>query len=236
MGYGGTALLRLAELRKSGVMGRIKRVMDVGAQATSASADYVRPFVEAFSPRKPTNAEVDTLVSKVYARHVWEFCDIEYKCIDLGAELECIHLDLNFDSLPSKFANQFDLVTNCGTTEHVVNQLNSYKLIHEMTKPGGFMFHDVPWTGMNTHGFFNYKPTFFSNLVARNNYNWIGMWLRKQGSTQDIPATMPLKDFAHQFAQDDGMILNIFQKRDDKPFAVPSEVDGTIPKAFAHRY
>ena len=236
MGYGGTALLRLAELRKSGVMGKIKRVMDVGAQRTSATADYVRPFVEAFAPRKPSDKEVATLVSKEYARFVWEFCDIEYKCIDLGANLDCIFLDLNFDSLPSKFANQFDLVTNCGTTEHVVNQLNSFKLIHEMTKPGGFMFHDVPWAGMNTHGFFNYKPTFFSNLAARNGYNWVGMWLRKQGSTQQIPVEMPLKDHPHQFAMDDGMILCIFQKMSDKPFALPSEVDGPMPKGFEHRY
>jgi hypothetical protein len=236
MGYGGTALLRLAELRKAGVLTKIKRVMDVGAQLTSATANYVRPFVEAFGSRKPTDRDIDNLVAKAYSRYLWEYCDIEYKCIDLGANLDCIFLDLNFDQLPAKLANYFDLVTNCGTTEHVVNQVNSFKLIHEMTRPGGFMFHDVPWTGMNMHGFFNYKPSLFYNMAVRNNYRWVGMWLRKQGSTQQIPVELPLHDFPNQFEMDDGMILIVYQKTEDKPFALPLEVDGPLPKAFASRY
>lgn len=236
MGYGGTALLRMVERKKSGVLNSVRRVMDVGAQATSATAGYVRPFLDAFCPRKVSDREVDDVVARTYTRFLWEVCGVEYTCIGLGEGLDCVHLDLNYDATPPKYVNAFDLVTNCGTTEHVINQLNSFRVIHEMTRPGGLMFHDVPWAGMSTHGFFNYKPTFFSNLAARNRYRWVGMWLRRQGSEQSIPLEMPLREFPNRFEMEDAMILIVFQKTVDAKFQLPMEVDGAIPAAFAARY
>ena len=78
--------------------------------------------------------------------------------VDYDAQFETLLLDLNYDDVPAAHRNRYDLTTNCGTTEHVVNQMNSFRIIHDMTKPGGFMLHDLPWSGMYNHGLFNYKP------------------------------------------------------------------------------
>jgi hypothetical protein len=51
----------------------------------------------------------------------------------------------------------FDLVINAGTTEHVSNQENAFRVIHDLTKRGGMMNHEVPAGGMIDHGFFSYQ-------------------------------------------------------------------------------
>src|SRR3954447_7958624 len=164
MGYGGTLLNCLTELRQARILTNITSVLDVGAQETSAPSDYIRPFLEAFTCKEVHDEDVTDLIERQYTRHLWEYVGIRYTTFDIGAELDCVLFDLNHDTLPAPCANQFDLVTNAGTTEHVVNQVNSFKVIHELTRPGGYMIHDLPWVGLSTHGFFHYTPTFFSAL------------------------------------------------------------------------
>ena len=52
------------------------------------------------------------------------------------------------------------LVVNAGTTEHVVNQDNAFRVMHDLTKVGGVMMHEVPAGGMLTHGVVGYNPQF----------------------------------------------------------------------------
>jgi hypothetical protein len=72
-------------------------------------------------------------------------------------------LDLNFDGngIPTEHKGKYSLVTNFGTTEHVTNQLNAFKVIHDLTMPNGVMIHEVPAQGMFNHGLVNYNPKFF---------------------------------------------------------------------------
>jgi hypothetical protein len=44
---------------------------------------------------------------------------------------------LNHEPTPQKFVGDFDLVVNFGTTEHLLNQYNAFKVIHDATKVGG---------------------------------------------------------------------------------------------------
>jgi hypothetical protein len=56
-------------------------------------------------------------------------------------------LDLNRDQVPYKLKAAFDLVVNAGTTEHVVTQDNAFRVIHDLTKAGGVMLHELPGGG-----------------------------------------------------------------------------------------
>lgn len=49
--------------------------------------------------------------------------------------------------LPEKFNNAFDIVTNCGTSEHVGNQFECWRNIHNCLKLNGFLLSAVPETG-----------------------------------------------------------------------------------------
>ena len=81
-----------------------------------------------------------------------------------------LKFNLNSDTVPRKMRRAFDLVTNFGTSEHVANQLNTFQVIHDLTKPGGIMFHVVPAAGYSNHGFFCYDMRFFFSLARENNY------------------------------------------------------------------
>jgi cyclopropane fatty-acyl-phospholipid synthase-like methyltransferase len=56
-------------------------------------------------------------------------------------------LDLNHDIVPEDWRSRFDLLINAGTTEHVVNHDNAFRVMHDLVKVGGFMIHEVPVAG-----------------------------------------------------------------------------------------
>ncbi|HUR55564.1 MAG TPA: hypothetical protein VMZ71_15620 [Gemmataceae bacterium] len=65
---------------------------------------------------------------------------------------------------------RFDLVVNCGTTEHVFGQYNAFKVMHDAARRGGPFFHQLPTTGFFNHGYFTYHPRVFGDLAAANGY------------------------------------------------------------------
>jgi SAM-dependent methyltransferase len=73
--------------------------------------------------------------------------------------------DLN---LPFDLGTRFDVCINNGTTEHVFNQANCYKAIHDHTAPGGVMIHWTPCLGWVDHGLYNVQPGFFYDLATAN--------------------------------------------------------------------
>jgi SAM-dependent methyltransferase len=95
-----------------------------------------------------------------------------YTCIDINGEGGAVRLDLNTTDIISDLEvdRQFDIVTNHGTTEHVFNQANCFRLMHAWTKPGGLMVHVLPTQDYVNHGFFNYQPVFFHDLAWANSY------------------------------------------------------------------
>ena len=94
----------------------------------------------------------------------------DYSCIDIDNDPGSIALDLNCDAVPDSLAAKFNLITNFGTTEHVVNQLNAFKIIHDLAAPGAIMLHELPAFGQTNHGFFGYQPKFFDRLARSNGY------------------------------------------------------------------
>ncbi len=91
-----------------------------------------------------------------------------YMAIDLHGVDERAHkFDLNE---PVPIEDQFDVVCNFGTAEHIFNVYQVFKTVHERTKPGGLMLHGLPFQGWVDHGFYNFQPTFYFDLAAANEY------------------------------------------------------------------
>ena len=84
---------------------------------------------------------------------------------------------LNFDELKKDHQNKFDLVTNFGTSEHIFNQLNFLKTMHDLTKVGGLLISEVPCMFGVNHGMFKYEPKFFTDLARSNAYEIIKLIL-----------------------------------------------------------
>jgi hypothetical protein len=93
-----------------------------------------------------------------------------YTAYDLFEGYKTRIFDLNSSDAPKSDRNSFDVVINCGTTEHVLNQLNCFQVVHDVTKVGGLVYHAIPMIGMLNHGYFNYKPRLFFELAAANDY------------------------------------------------------------------
>lgn len=65
--------------------------------------------------------------------------------------------------------NYFDLVTNCGTSEHIENQKICFQNIHNFCKVGGKMLHSVPRKDY-TEDNIGYDKRFFEMLSTKNDY------------------------------------------------------------------
>src|SRR5882672_6845647 len=146
-----------------------------------------------FTPRPTTivhGAMEHLQESAPLARHFWKWLGFQYSTIDIDESPESIPLDLNVDSVPPEHHGRYDLVTNLGTTEHVANQSNAFKIIHELTALGGVMFHNLPAQGMLTHGIVNYNPKFFWMLSRSNGYRWIYADYRSDAHYYELPQSV----------------------------------------------
>lgn len=146
------------------------RVLDFGSQNIYGDfePDLVRRFLAAFGRDERYAVDLTARGAKIDA--LMDAAGFDYTAIDMYSSGRAQRLDLNTDSLPDDMRGQFDLVANWGTTEHVCNQYNAFKVAHDALKVGGIMFNQVPFYGCVNHGLFNYHPKFFTTLVANNAY------------------------------------------------------------------
>ena len=105
-----------------------------------------------------------------FVGEILEYCEIEYLSFDVAHGYNTKIFDLNHQKLPRKFDLYFDVVANYGTTEHVMNQLNAFNVIHQATRVGGVMIHTVPIDGFIDHCYVSYTPRFFFDLATVNGY------------------------------------------------------------------
>jgi hypothetical protein len=136
-------------------------------------------------------------------------------------------------------------VTNFGTTEHVANQLQSFKIAHDLATPGGLMLHVLPTSGGLNHGLVSYNPKFFWMLGRSNGYKiafmTMGQSERNSGLPQNLLDFLALyepqaeKDFA-AFRMPATSIVVALQKVFDTPFVAPLDVpDGVTTEHAALR-
>jgi hypothetical protein len=255
----------LRYLHERGHFARSRRVIEVGAQqlhhrlleAGSELAALGRLFGATGPLDLPDREDrtspsaVDTLPSDApLSKQFYQWLGFEYACVDIDDTPGSIPLDLNFDSVPREQMGRYDLVTNFGTTEHVANQLNAMKIIHDLTAVDGVMIHNVPLQGFMNHGFVNYNMKFFWMLARSNGYEWVLVNFMGEQSTDELPANIraaftPYVDLLGgdpekiSYRTADAGTFIVLKKAFDIPFVPPIDVNTgarTDNRQLAQRY
>jgi hypothetical protein len=269
-------IFTLIELKMAGHILRGGAVLDLGSQRISnhvlaertkvmelatlfeVTAPCPLPLPQSRSDgRSPLNAELPM------AELLWRWLGYDYAAVDIDGTPGCIPLDLNYDSVPTCQQAKYHIVTNFGTTEHVANQFNAFKVIHELTIPGGVMIHNVPAQGMLTHGLVNYTHKFFWMLARSNGYEVLklsfvidprpyslpteiledsAIWRRGRGPPPHLLAPPP--DHWHTSRPESHLEMDcalrvVLKKSFDIPFVAPIDVNtGTRTEnpALSERY
>ncbi|MEE8558141.1 MAG: class I SAM-dependent methyltransferase [Myxococcota bacterium] len=79
-------------------------------------------------------------------------------------------LDLNVAGPPERFVEQYDVVLDSGTMEHVFHIPNVLRNVFLMTKPGGRVIFLSPSSNHLDHGFYMFSPTFFYDYYTANGF------------------------------------------------------------------
>lgn len=175
-----TVALKYAFFCKKNIEKDDPTVLDIGAQTPTFKIESFEKFT---SELEIQNENQKNAINKVKNKKNFSAEDTyiglgykSYDIIDINGAYNSFKFDLNKDIEDHyKFKNQYDVVINNGTGEHVFNQFALYKNIHDLTKKKGLMLNILPFLGWTNHGFYNYHPIFFADLAASNDYELVRM-------------------------------------------------------------
>lgn len=166
-----------------------QRILDIGTQnVLRASEQTFREFLDKYGHNEDHQAAAADLAHRSIVRpgektlflsEVLEHTPVDYVSFDVCPGHKTEILDLNRENLPVHYNGAFDLILNCGTSEHILNQLNVFKLIHCAASVGAFIYHQVPTTGRIDHGYFCYHPRLFRELAQANGYEIVDIWFQR---------------------------------------------------------
>ena len=177
-------------------------VLDIGSSNLyQADAASIRNFVSGFSDgekqpqlditahRLAVGAAYDPVrggLNESFAGELIEKCGMRYLSMDIAKGYKTEVFDLNRENLPARHRSAYDVVLNVGTTEHVLNQYNSFKVIHEAARTGGFMVHQLPVSGYTDHGYYIYASRLFFELASYNRYEIVDIWYDGPAAEDDL--------------------------------------------------
>jgi len=227
MGIGIATILMYKHLREQGYFNNFKSVIELGSQEIPFDKEQISQLVEDFF------GYVLTEETPVTAKTLYKSMGLElYQCIDADGCHNALVFDLNKDiQQVYGFIEQFDLVTNHGTTEHCFDQYHCFMNIHNLCRAGGLMIHVLPIQGWINHGLYNYQPSFFYNLAAVNCYQIIKVYLSiyRPGDifSYSIPKLIPYTEKVMDFlffidSEHTNMVMYVvLQKKWENTFSMP---------------
>jgi hypothetical protein len=236
MGVSAKVLTRILDLSDRGLLPPGAEIMELGAQQLycKGSEAFLAEFVKRVSARNPevkltiTKAELERLADGGLTSGLLKACGYKYSAIDIFDAEGTILFDLNREEPSADMRNRYDIVTNFGTTEHIINQYLAFKTMHEMTKPGGIIYHELPLAGFHMHGYFSYNPLLFMQVAEANHYEIV-----MQAYGKNDRDFHPAPDFMVRNGFSDGGYYDlgiefIFRKTADAPFRVPLETSTSL--------
>lgn len=241
MGLGPPIIALYRQLKAQGAFNDVHNVIELGSQAVwCPRRQLVQSLFEAFGKPPPDSAMLERFANwKGSARELHEALGHSYRCVDVDPSFESIRMDLNFDSVPEGEKGKYDLVTNHGTSEHLINQYNVFKVMHDFCRPGGLFVQAVPFTVHLEHGFFNYQPNFFNALARYNSYETLGIWVGPDWQLASlVPWEPTLLDYLVLNPKTTHLLVVVQRKKFDAPFCVPFQevYEATIPDEAFARY
>lgn len=241
LGLGPSAIALYRQLKALGMIEGVREVAELGSKKVwCPQKDLMRDLFRVFGCERLPDDLIDACANqKGSARDLYEKLGMKYTCVDRSGEDGALKLNLDFDSVPPEHRNRYDLATNHGTSEHLINQHNVFKVMHELTKPGGLMLHTVPFTVQLEHGFFNYQPNLFDALAQHNSYQTLGVWI---GVGSQSPSFIPwhhsVLDYLEFSPRAGHQLVVLFQKMYECEFCVPFQrcYEAPIPERTLARY
>jgi hypothetical protein len=234
-------LSRLLDFNDRGLLPAEAAILDLGAQQLSlgSNVEFLRDFIARFAERDPRlrpaadyrKHELARLCDGGFTGELLTACGFEYRALDLIHGHSTILFDLNLHQPSKDLVGKFALVTNFGTTEHLINQYLAMKTMHDLTKLGGIIYHDVPMSGYYEHGYFSYTPCFFRDLAAANRYEIVLQAYAKTETPVIAPAFMREAGFPDPAFNDFGIEFGL-RKTTDEPFRMP--LDPATSLSFDH--
>jgi len=232
MGYAPGALQALLSLIESHVpVGG--SILDIGSQDISAATvDDLHPIIT-----KLHGGRVDALIRQRFREgETWKVASLfedslyHHQSIDLYPGKSIIAADLNTFAVPAEYRGTFDLVANLGSTEHIFDQANVFRCIHDFAKVGGGFWHCVPAIGYYNHALYNYHPLFFVFLARANKYEIESASISLPHLEYTIPNSASLlgTELWAGIRQASGMLHFVARKAVDAPFQLFTDYDQAV--------
>src|SRR5215831_6268509 len=241
MGLGPPVIELYRQLKLQGALEGVADVMELGSQDFwCPQKNLVIALCKAFGRTEVNPVLLNTTnASQQPARLLYEALGIKYGCVDVDGRVGSVVMDLNFDEVPAAHKGKYGLVTNHGTSEHIMNQYNVFKAMHEFARPGAVFVHAVPFTVHLEHGFFNYQPNFFEALARYNSYETMGLWVGPDWQLASlIPWDPILLDYLTLSSKTTHRLVVVQRKMYDKEFCVPFQevYESMVPDEVRSQY
>jgi SAM-dependent methyltransferase len=244
----GITLSKLQNLREIEVLPDRGTILDIGSSNLyGADARGLESFAAAFGRKLNPNFIDRFAAGSVYgpgitknesfAGELLEQVGLEYLAFDIANGYHTQIFDLNREALADKLRSAFDVVLNFGTTEHVFDQLNSFRVIHDAVKVGGHIVHQLPAVGYIDHGYFCYTPRFFFDLAGHNEYQVVQFSYEGPadgadlfGIVNDYATYFPaLREIRRESIAVQNFAINIIiRKTKDLPLRLPMETSTSV--------
>jgi hypothetical protein len=209
------------------------RILDIGSQDVSATTrSDLQPIMSMLHGDR-----ADGLIQERFGDgKLWKVGDLfegsryRHESIDLYPGRSIIQADLNSFAVPKDYWGAFDLVANLGSSEHIFNQANAFRCIHDLTKLGSVMWHNVPAVGYFNHGLYNYHPLFFVFMARANKYEIVSAGISPPHLEYTIPKSQSLHGTESWagIRQSSGMLSVVMRKTVDAPFELFTDYDQSV--------
>ena len=220
---------------------RFKRgsVIELGAQELHKGLpSFTLDFpIQKYHQYRNINDKELNIFNKMNVQNIYNMIGFNYyKAIDLNNLNNSLKLDLNKKISNPKLKNNFQLVTNFGTSEHLINQENFFFNAHYLCKKGGLMIGIVPYRRSKRHGFFKYDSLFFLSLAKANGYdinlyisytnvNCYGFTLLEYSENIEDEIQKYERIFSIKpSTTDDYEIGYILKKKNNRKFVIPTQI------------
>jgi hypothetical protein len=184
---------------------KFNRTLTLGRQGIYTSSQTYASLLERLGVKSTTLDHADDFFRGIGADPLIAMDASNYE----GAEI--IH-DTN-NPVEQKYHSAFDTVIDGGTLEHVFNFPISIKNYMEMVKVGGQLILMTPWHNFAGHGFYQFSPELYHNVLSNDNgYQIERMLIVAGGNWYSVKNPIEIKDRIEIHTQDQ-ILLYISARR-----------------------
>lgn len=147
------------------------RTATIGRQGLYVTTDEMRKLLAGFG-LAPSDAEIETICGGAsgYAERLFEYLGArEAHSFDFSdfEDASFTH-DMNLQ-IPQRFTQQYSVVLDGGTLEHIFNFPAAIRNCMEMTRVGGHYLAITPANNFFGHGFYQFSPELYFQVLSPEN-------------------------------------------------------------------